>query len=201
MSTIILLAGGPSVAEYDITDLHKRGDVIGVNQSFINYDGCLAGITMDRLWMEANIDLILEKKKPFFVRHAAVKNLADKIKESPYIRLFDCFNTHEMQYEPDKINGTSSGMCALNLALQLNPKIIYLLGYDMGATSRPYWHAPYAWAKNGATKPGKYKEWAQQFDEISSKIKARIVNVNHQSALRCFPTITYKEFCRDTKAR
>jgi hypothetical protein len=192
---IIVLAGGASVASYNLDGISKRGSVIGVNHSFIKCPECLCGLTMDRAWMEANVDKVLKSGKPFFVRHAAVKYIGDKIFNIENIRLYDCDETNEMSTDPDKLNGTSSGMVALNLALQLNPDIIYLLGFDMQGDR---WYK-YDF-KNWEPKGDKFTKWRAQFGEIALKTKVKIVNVNHQSALKCFPTITYEEFCRDTEA-
>lgn len=202
---IIVLAGGYSVRSYDLTGLEKRGTVIGVNESFLNFDKCDIGITMDRLWMESRIDRIIEKDKPFFTRYAAIKFIDEKKAAARNIRLFECEETHTMSDDPQKINGTSSGMCGFNLALQMKPPVIYLLGFDMGRKAgKPYWYDAYPWvSRDGGTKEGRFKQWVKQFGEISKTLKnhPRIVNVNHQSALECFETITYEEFLKHAPYR
>lgn len=191
---VILLAGGRSVSEYDLTELDKKGYVIGVNDAFLKYEGCSAGLTMDRAWMEARADQVIATGKPFFVRHAAVKYIVDKISDIDSIRLYDCLETHEMSQDPHFLNGTSSGMCALNLALQLNPEVIYLLGYDMQG-GRWYEYDFKNWEPLG----NKFNKWVRQFHAISKTLKKspKIINVNHMSALECFPKITYREFMND----
>lgn len=185
---IIIIAGGKSVASYNIAGLSKKGMVIGVNDSFLNFDECFVGITMDRVWIEARIDKVLEKKKPFFARYACTKYIESKIRYNSNIRLFHCDETNQVSFDPEKLNGTSSGMCAVNLALQLKPDFIYLLGFDMhGARWYDYDF------KNWEPKGNKFLKWIRQFEEISQHYK-NIINVNHMSALRCFPTMTYEEF-------
>lgn len=188
-NNIIVLAGGLSVKSYDLTDLEKRGKVIGVNDSFLKFKGCFTGITMDRVWMEARVEQVLAIDKPFLVRHAAVKYIGDKISNSGNIRLFDCDESPDLSDHPEKLNGTSSGMCALNLAEQLYPDTVYLLGFDMKGDR---WYE-YDF-KNWEPKGNKFKGWIKDFGHISKKYK-NIVNVNHDSDLKCFPTITYEDFC------
>lgn len=186
-NNIIIIAGGASVSEYDLTGLDDIGYVIGVNDSFLNYKGCNCGLTMDRVWMEARIDMVLKKKKPFFVRQSAVKFINEKA-DSDFIRLYDCLETHELSHDPGKLNGTSSGMCALNLAIQLKPDFVYLLGFDMNG-GRWYQYD----FKNWEPKGDKFNKWINQFREISKK-HTNIINVNHKSALNCFPSMSYEKF-------
>lgn len=192
---IIILAGGASIGAYDLKGLEKRGTVIGVNDSFLNFPECFAGVTMDRVWMEARADRVISSGKPFFVRNAAVKFIQDKA-QAENIRLFECEETNEMSFDPEQLNGTSSGMCAFNLALQLKPDVIYLFGFDMNG-GRWYEYD----FKNWDPKGNKFTKWIRQFEEIAEKIKVPVLNVNHMSALKCFPTITYEKFLNDTQPR
>lgn len=200
---VIVLAGGHSVQSYNLKGLEKRGYLIGVNESFLKFPACHAGITMDRLWMEARVDQIIDSGRPFFTRHATLKNIRPKVEAATNIQAFKCEETHRMSENPEQINGTSSGMCGLNFALQLKPEVIYLLGFDMGRPrGRPYWYHPYEWvSKNGGTKDGRFRVWCDQFQELSSRLKPeqKVINVNHMSALKCFPTISYAEFLNETR--
>jgi hypothetical protein len=196
MKNVAIIAGGPSILNYDLKGISKYLTVIGVNQSFINIDECHCGITMDRLWFEHNFNAINESGKPFFVRPGAAKNLGPDLPKN--ITLFDCNVSHEMSFEKNTINGTSSGMCALNLALKMDCAKIYLLGFDMHRQNGVYWHNHYSWASQGGTSSGKYKEWTRQFDEIAKKYARRnIYNVNHVSALKGFPVLKYKDFIHE----
>jgi hypothetical protein len=61
------------------------------------------------------------------------------------------------------LNGTHSGFCALNLAYQMRPQRLVLVGFDMGKGpgGEAHWWPDYPWAKpGGATTGGKFKAWA-----------------------------------------
>ena len=78
-------------------------------------------------------------------------------------------------------NGDNSGFAALNLALCLGADPIYLLGFDMGGK---WWHDGYPIE---GIKPD-FPKWVGHFNDIAeqAKARARIINTNHDSALRCF---------------
>lgn len=200
MQTVIVIAGGWSVSQYDVTDL-RRPDrmVIGVNESSVLAQ-CDVGITMDRLWAERRWQRYFETRTgDLWIRRGADKALP----EHPRRKRFECdHKSHEMVDIPGVLNGTNSGMCALNYVYQLRPSRLYLFGFDMqrGPDEQPYWHKPYEWAQQGATKPGKYREWAPQFESIARQFRdAGIVvkQVNNRSKIEAFEQIDYKQFTRE----
>lgn len=200
---IIILAGGPTVKSYDLSTLKSRGYVVGVNESFVLYD-CHAGISMDRLWMENRYQLVQESDKPFWTRASAVKNIAEDIRNT--FLLFECKESNILSEEPNQINGTNSGMCAMNLALHKKPKVIYLLGFDMKMTNgKNYWYEPYSWVPLAKLmKRRKYELWVAQFNDIAVLMKRlgiEVKNVTHNSALSCFPKITYEQFLKETTCK
>lgn len=201
MQTVIVICGGWSVKQYDVFDLRERGHVIGVNESAVLFK-CDTGLTMDRLWAEHRYQRFLDNRSgDLWVRRAAAKNLP----EHPRIRVFDC--DHHLSHpstEEGVFNGTNSGAVALNLAYQMKPLSVFVFGLDMqrGPNQEPYHHPPYEWANpEGATKPGKYKEWVHEFRTIKHYYDTRRINlvqVNHRSAVRSIPSISYDEFLKRT---
>lgn len=153
---------------------------------------------MDRLWAEHRAErYFMENTGELWVRKGADKRLV----QHPRLIQFDCdHESSEMSCEVHTLNGTNSGMCALNLAYHCQPEQVFLFGFDMqkGPNGEPYYHKPYEWAnKNGATTSGKYKEWAPQFTRIAhqfARIGACVWNVNNRSVLECFPIIGYDGF-------
>lgn len=197
MLTAIVIAGGWSVSQYDVAELRAEGRVvIGVNESSVMAQ-CDVGITMDRLWAEHRWDrYFTERLGELWIRRGADKALP----EHPRRRQFECDHTSfEMSDEPNVLNGTNSGMCAMNYAYQLRPDRMYLFGYDMqrGPNGEPYWHKPYEWAQQGTTKPGKYREWVPQFESIACQFRERgisVKQVNNRSKIAAFEQIGYKQF-------
>lgn len=195
--TMIIVAGGSSVAEYDVRDLTSRGYVVGVNESALlcKVD---AAITMDRLWFEHRWPQLKERSVPVWVRLSACKNVKTEPNE-----LWIFSNDHTstvMTDESATLNGTNSAMCALNLAYVARPKRLYLFGFDcmQGPGGKHYWYPPYPWA---TPKPGKLRDWSRQYGGIAQQLKERgvsVFNVSHRTALTCFPIISFKQFLKDT---
>lgn len=211
MRTAIVIAGGWSVSQYDVADLRAADRiVIGVNESAVLAQ-CDVGITMDRLWAEHRYERYLATRAgDLWIRRGADKALP----EHPRRKRFECdHRSHHMSSEPSILNGTNSGMCALNFAFQLKPERAYLFGFDMqrGPNQEPYHHPPYRctgecgeqceWAnQNGATKPGKYREWAPQFKSIARQFRKRgisVKQVNNRSMMKAFEQIDYRQFARE----
>jgi len=198
--TVIIIGGGSTVADYNVGDLRQYGYVIGVNDAAL-YKKCNAALSMDRRWVENRHPLIKETPMDLFYRQDAVKN----IREREGITTFQCdYKSANMTKEKGFLNGTNSGLCALNLAFQMPVHKVYLLGFDMcrhPETNNPYWYKPYPWAKpQGGTGNTRYNEWAQQFEIahlqfIQKGVKIR--NVTHRSKIKCFPKITYEQFLEE----
>lgn len=200
MHNIIILGGGFSMKSRDIPSLRHRAEIlIGVNDAALLAE-CDYGLSMDRLWAENRYEAVLAQHPhlQLWLRDAAMKNIAPVP-----ARMHKFMNDHTScapTTNLHQINGSNSGTVALNFALQMLPDTIYLLGFDMqkGPNGEPYWYPPYPWAiPEGGTSPGKYRQWVQEFDEIHKWAVVRgikIINVNHRSAITCFPTWTWEQF-------
>lgn len=193
---ISILAGGWSARQFDLARL--PGVVIGVNEGCIQARADI-GLTMDRLWAEQRVRLAKEKGIQIWIRRSAMKNIGP----SPKIRVFD--NDHistVMTDEHMRLNGTSSGMCALNLAYQLRPDRVYLFGFDCNRSPEglAYWHAPHPWAKPvGATGAARYAVWAAEFALIAPQmamVGIEVLNMSETSAIKAFAIGPIKDYRR-----
>lgn len=195
--TVCVVGGGWSAAQLDLQ--HLPGIVIGVNESGVLIP-CKYAVSMDRLWTESRWPKLAERAGQAYIRDAALKN----VRERPdWLHVFNCdYKRAIFSDDPATLNGTNSGFCALNLAYILSPLRIFLIGFDMNRSpeGRAYWHAPYPWTDpQGATKPGKYTEWAGQFADAARAFRARnieVFNVSATSAITAFAKIAPKQFER-----
>lgn len=202
MRTAIVIAGGWSVSQYDVADL--RGPdriVIGVNESSVLLQ-CDVALSMDRLWTEHRWHRYFTTRTgELWIRRGADKSLP----YHPRRRQFECdHGSFVMSDQPGVLNGSNSGMCALNYAFQLKPQRLYLFGFDMqrGPKGQPYWHKTYEWRPEGATKPGKYRDWVPQFDCVATQFKRAgidVKQVNNRSMIKAFPKIGYKQFATEVE--
>ena len=190
---ISIIGGGWSVANVDRARI--PGLIIGVNDSAI-HTRCNIVVTMDRLWAEhrwqqLRCGLRIGNPQQVWIRRAAAKNIPADEQERG-CSLFECSHkSTEFSEHQGTLNGTNSGMCAFNLAYQMRPERIWLFGFDMNRSPKgeAYWYPPYPWNPHGATKPGKYQEWAKQFDDAATKCKAagvQVLNVSPTSSIDTF---------------
>lgn len=167
VDTVTVLAGGWSARRY----LDRLpGFVIGVNDAALKAP-THAALSMDRLWAENRWAEIQRRAIPTWLRRAPARAGEDP----DWLRIFDCDHTSTtLSDEPGTLNGTHSGFCALNLAYQMRPRRIVLVGLDMskGPRGEAHWFPDYPWAKpGGATTSGKFAEWARQFDTAARQCR------------------------------
>lgn len=196
---VILLAAGPSVKEYNLRGLEERGHVIAVNGASI-YQKCHVAFTMDRLIAEHCYSLWKIQGVPeIWIRKGVMKNT----KPGADVTQFEHDGNRDgtiMSTEHGFLNGSNSGTCAFNLALQRATKRIFMLGYDMIRFNKdcdPYWYPAFHWNTAGGTKDGNLKVWAEEYNDILPQVRAKgvqVFNVNHESRIIAFPMISYGKF-------
>lgn len=216
-SRIVVLAGGWSVFKLSSTDrrwIFGRCCSIGVNDSALKQQ-CDYALSMDRIWLEARLPLLRRMYEPawIYVRKGVVKEHG--LVPAGVIE-FDCDpNEHKMSLMKDRLNGTNSGTCAVNLALKLaiqrKAKDVYLLGFDMrqGPGGQKHWYpsdplptTDGGERPHGTTKPSKFRAWANEFEAIrgaflkQGKNLINVIDPNHPSAILDLPTMTQAEFIR-----
>lgn len=208
MTDITIVASGwsarPVVHRLGGTIIAVNGAATALKGVHVNY-----ALTMDRLFFEGNypsLFLAVMSDSPagkVWVRRSAIQNFNDKTFgiHAPLIEIFDCdYETPVFAEERGKLNGTNSGGCAMNLAYQLRPKRLFMVGFDMNrdANGNAYWHEPHPWAaKQGSTTKGKYSAWAKEFRKMVpffNRIGCEVFNVSLTSAITAFPKIPPREY-------
>jgi hypothetical protein len=189
--TISVVAGGWSLGA--IADqLHRLpGYVIAVNDSGVRLPRVDEIVSMDRLWTEYRWGDLCRLGKPTFLRAACLPNIKAR---PPWLQLYLCdWQSVEPSGIKGMLNGTNSGLVALNRARVLEPDRVILWGFDMGrcpSTGRTYWHEPYPWSPKGATTEGKYRAWAGQFDAMARSFAAAGIEVLNASPKSRIPAFT-----------
>lgn len=218
MSKVVVLAGGSTVLDYMKmpnhlgVDFHPNMPFIAVNDAYKMFNVNMV-VTMDRRWLEYRVNDLLTmldvgEIASVYARKSTQQNMSPLAKSE--FRWFENKNTSEaLDFSPvlEKLNGSNSGVVALNLAAKFRPEKIYMLGFDMKQRDgRAYWYEPYPWAKDaGTAKPGKYKGWAKEFRMIRDQMRtigAELVNVTHDSAIPAsvIPWMSYEKFMEETRA-
>jgi hypothetical protein len=180
-SSITILAGGWSASRFDLRKL--PGTVIAVNDSAVYAPKVDLILSMDRIWAENRYEQVKKKGVPIWLRKSTVRNI--NVDEN--VTQFECDHTSTtLSGEPGRLNGTHSGFCALNLAYQLRPVAIYLVGFDMqlGPRGERHWHAAYPWKSGGGSSAGKLSEWGAQFKRASEQLLESGIITYHASDTR-----------------
>lgn len=99
-------------------------------------------------------------------------------------------NKPGLSLDPFKIHqGANGGYQALNLAVLLGVKTVFLLGFDMRSVDgKKHWHGDHP---NGLNNPtdDTYRMWINAFNTTIGDLKTagvEVINCTHDSALRCF---------------
>ena len=167
-----MLAGGWSASQVNLRKL--PGTVIAVNDAAIYAPRFDIIISMDRLWTEHRFAVCAFMGRPLHLRRSALKNI--KYDGMAHVSAFECDHTSTtLSDAAGTLNGTHSGFCGLNLAYQMRPDVIYLVGFDMqrGPKGQAHWFPQYSWvAKPHATGVGRLKEWGGQFDTAAAQLRA-----------------------------
>lgn len=209
---ITVIGGGWSVR--DVSHLDRLpGSIIAVNDSAIyapRWDYC---VSMDRLWAEHRIGDVAARARAgdelvqVHIRRNALQNLQGW-RVNPWLHAFECDHESVKFAAVERwgwLNGTNSGVCALNLAFKFRPRRVFLLGFDMNRNARgdAYWYPPYPWSTTrGSTSDGKYGAWSEQFEEIAKQFDragALVFNVSPASSIDNFEKLTPKQFARECK--
>jgi hypothetical protein len=169
-NTMCVLAGGYSARAFDLSLL--PGIVIAVNDSAYyspRWDIC---VSMDRLWAENRAHLMEKNsQRTFWLRRSTMRN----IRPLPNVYAYEC-NHLSSQFSDQKfcLNGTNSGAVALNLAYQMHPRRLYLVGFDLrlGPRGERHWYPDYPWKNGGGSKPGKLREWEIELSGLMRQLEA-----------------------------
>lgn len=207
---ITIIGGGWSVLNVALDAL--CGTVIAVNDAAILAPRWDHAVSMDRLWAEGRIDQVVLRStettppRKVWIRRSALQNLTSYVKDWPWVQSFECdHKTSIFNTKPNCLNGMNSGACALNLAWQLRPSRVFLLGFDMNrdANGLAYWYPPYPWSTDqGSTTGGKYATWSKQFRAAASafaRIGCQVFNVSPKSSIDAFPKITPTQFLKECR--
>jgi hypothetical protein len=181
--TIYLIGGGPSLKGFD-WELLRDKKIIAVNRAFqmLPWAGVL-------YWTDAQFYRWYRKEIDAF----AGTKITCRPLELPRkdIIVLQGIKSYGLDLRPTHIcDGNNSGYGALNLAVKLGCKKIYLLGYDMHSEDgETHWH-------NGYSRRHNHTVYRRLFGYFQSSVKAldelgvEVWNANPGSRLECFPKCT-----------
>ncbi len=193
-----VIGGGPSLKDFDFSRL--AGELtLGLNMAFLHDP--TANLVFDLRLMESLVQDPRWKayKGAKLWLNSEIPNERGRFKD--VVELRECL---DMGRGPLWSTGlewgiwrrTNAGASALNLAEILGADPIYLLGFDFNQKGN--WHGEYpkGWTPDEVTLRGYIKD----FEENVGGIRATVVNLNPESALRSFPHGHLRDVLRPKEA-
>jgi hypothetical protein len=183
-----LIGGGPSLRGFDFERLRGRGKIIVINRAyeFVQFADLL--FFMDwKFYKLCHEEPERRRLWESFAGRKVFLNLMGR-------KVDDCFSVRSagrsgISWHIGKglYHGNNSGHGALNLALALGARPIYLLGYDMknDAEGHTHFHSGYGL---GRMNPNVARSFVKEFVEMAKRIPQidYIYNLNPLSGLRAF---------------
>lgn len=190
---VFIVAGGYSIKELNLDYLHDK-PTIAINESYSILPNATALYWCDNSWCAKRFDGIKEHKSElrFTSHHNAVKHVDLDIRGLGNSTFLHKTTDFGFDPNPNNVAGNNSGVQALNLVVNMKPKRIYLLGYDMRDNplkrGETHWHQRHELAVRNdiysrlfvPSMEALYREMKRQHIDIE------IINCSKTSALNCF---------------
>jgi hypothetical protein len=194
-----LLGGGPSLEDFDYSILINEF-TIGVNKTLLIFNPTI-NYSMDPRFYENAVRPPQKRDERLFheawVKYTGLKVLLCPKKDNRLVLSDDIYIVTRITQKILSLDinqgiypGTNSGFGAFMLAIAMGCKEIYLLGYDMKVVNdKTHWHKGYPNQnlKDCKIRLEKFNNEMEEFSEIIKKQNIKVVNLNKNSALECFP--------------
>jgi hypothetical protein len=182
--TAFIIAGGPSVADQDLSLLKGRR-VIVVNSSYTVYPNADYLIFADQRWYEDHKDSIAKVFK------GQVVSLARKVSGQAILNLKRHKPQPALTDDPSRVAiHFTTLQSAINLAVHLGVKKIVLLGADMqrGPDGRTHHHAPHRWKnKAGNSTWDAQMAHLRHLERPLREIGVEVINTSPVSRINWWP--------------
>ena len=201
-----IIGGGFSLKDFDFSQLQGE-KVIAINKSFVDAPFADIQFSVDKRFYDWITKPMENEKKmkeardmwPYFKGHKVWLKVPGQIyqKGIEYVEKNPHHEGISMSLEEGIYASSNSGYAAINLAIALGANPIYLLGYDMkqGKRGESHYHGGYP-----AKQTDKQLEmFAKSFPKLAKdaeKAGVKIINLNRDSALRCFEFADIEEIIK-----
>lgn len=188
-----IIGGGPSLRDFDFERLRGRGRVIAINRAFEYVPWADVLFFMDNKFYKLCHDGPRYEAWLKFGGHKVFLDLMGR-------KYDDCYHVRSLgrvglskSIAQGLYHGNNSGVGALNLALVLKARPIYLMGYDMRHIGgHSHFHSGYGPGAREQTVRGFVRDFERMAKFMHDERK-QIINLNPKSGLRIFPFSTVDE--------
>lgn len=176
---VFIIGGGYSLQkmQFDWSLLHNE-HTIGCNDAYIHGEKvCKICFFGDMLWYKHHRENLSRFSNPVFTNVSGLKNA-----KVPWLWFVKRYGTG-LRSDGIGWNG-NTGAAAINLAILLGARRIYLLGFDMQRIDdKANWHKDNI--RPDATKPGIYKTFVESFQRLVRDWKAKFSSVEIYNVTDC----------------
>lgn len=204
---VFVVAGGPSLKNFDFSFLRDK-DTIVVNKSIFNVPNPNFFVSVDYTFLK-KVDRVHFKNIPttkVFVAalgHPSLQEEDGRITDTKFNLIYR-LNEYDIIIKSRKQDGVgltfydfrtgkNSGFCALQLAIVLGYKEIYLLGVDLNITSSfTHYHGGYGESREkfNAKLPGYFEYFKIGLEQLREKSDIQVFSCSENSSLNSI--IAYK---------
>jgi hypothetical protein len=188
-----IIGGGPSLKGFDFSRL-KGELVIAVNRAWEHSSCAITFFLDEQFWGWTENGSLGKYAQENFLKHPSYKVTVNR-NHFPYPEGINVVDYRRKAESSDTLRegiycGCNSGFAALNLAVAMGAKEIYLLGFDMDAETDPQGKLTHY--HNGYPEMGPNADlsmFRSEFHEIAPNLKAKdiwVINLNSQSYLKAF---------------
>lgn len=197
--TVFLIGGGKSLLQYlpDKSILNNQ-NVITANDGYLLYPNAIACHFADWVWFTWNRDQLLPLCNTNNITNCSNHNheYYRGFYNSMGITMFSKGDNNSLTRDINYLNGNNTGHQIINLAYHIGFKNIILLGYDLIEEAKTHWH-------NNHRRPTNIKNLTEvmlpAFNTLhdgKQKYDINIININKQSALKCFEYGEIEDFIK-----
>ena len=193
---VCIIGGGPSLEDFDWSLLEDE-NTIGCNMAFkLGEKVCKLCIFGDARWFDVFEKELVQYKGIVFTN---VPSLSKSRKSWLWTMPREMRGLHKTALG---WNG-NTGASAINLALILGVKTIFLLGFDMCLSDegKPNWHDRIIQKPNKSAYPKFVEQYGRVAVDLEKKFPGRkVINVTKDSNLEVFPKIDADEFWKERRS-
>lgn len=198
-----IVGGGPSLIPWqpELWDLHQKGNVICVNDSYKRVNSPDLIVSLDHRWNSENMDKIWQMSAPVVIAvdESNPRLPSDNLTYLKRLHRSGINDNGKLSEDPTKaVNGMQSAHFALQVAYLKGAKTIYLLGLDFKIIDgRNHFHGGYKDEK-GIERPlpiSLFPIWADKMKDTLPQLLAagvEVFNCSNDSLLTCFPHKSYE---------
>lgn len=199
--TVVLVGGGPSLADVDLEPLRGRLTIFGMNNAYQKAPWCEYLFFADARWAHWHEDGLKHYQGVLLTTAQPItRPLPDSIRERARV----VKNVKAPQWlwttppvmcrGSDAISGADSGALAIDLAVHMGAKRLILLGYDMKfKDGRTHWHPDHPMVTQLNTYTRRYLPQHPRIKAAADRLGVVILNATEGSAIECYPRIKLEE--------